>query len=59
MSDEDNPATSWRVDIFDQQSVQHWMKVFDVSLDQLLAAVAEVGPLVRDIEVFLKDGKTL
>lgn len=53
MADDKNdrgPADRTRVNVHEDYEVQYWSKKFDVSADQLRAAVDKVGVMAADVE---------
>ena len=51
------PKDRTRVDLDQQWEVIWWSKGFGVSLEELTAAVKEVGPLVADLDRYLLGSK--
>lgn len=57
MSDDRNsrgPADAARVNVNEDYEVRYWTKKWGVTEDELRAAVAEMGPMVADVEAMLK-----
>ena len=38
-----------RIDVESERDISYWAGTFGVSIDELRAAVAEVGPMVKDV----------
>jgi hypothetical protein len=43
-----------RINVHEDYEVKHWTQKFNVSAEQLKAAVAAVGPTVKAVEAHLK-----
>ena len=43
-----------RINVNEDYELRDWSKKFGVSHDELKAAVKAVGPMVKDVEVYLK-----
>jgi hypothetical protein len=43
-----------RLNIDEDREVTHWAEKFGVSRNELRAAIAKAGPIVRDIRVYAK-----
>jgi hypothetical protein len=52
------PKDRTRVDLEQEWEVSWWSKGFGVSVEELTAAVAKVGPLVADLDRFLLGART-
>ena len=50
------PRDRTRVDVDQLWEVQWWSRGFGVSTSELIAAVREVGPLVADLDDYLRRG---
>ncbi len=48
------PADAARVNVHESWELAHWTKKFGVDADALKAAVKAVGPMVRDVEQYLR-----
>lgn len=48
------PADASRVNTGEAYEVSYWSKKFNVSAEELKAAVAAVGPMAKDVEERLK-----
>jgi hypothetical protein len=55
LSGDSSPPSYWReaagaeVDVADQQSLEKWAQVLDLSLPELHQAVRQFGPVIKDI----------
>lgn len=47
-----------RIDLQDPQALAHWAKKLDATQEQLREAVQAVGPLVADVEMYLKGARS-
>ncbi len=59
MSDDPNKlgqADRVRVNVHEQHEVEYWTKKWDVTREQLEAAVEKVGPMMRDVAKELGKG---
>ena len=43
-----------RVNVHEAHEMEYWTKKFGCSADQLIAAVKDVGVMVKDVEAYLK-----
>ncbi len=48
------PADAARVNVHESWEVEYWTKKFGCTKSQLEAAVKKVGPMVKDVEKYLK-----
>lgn len=49
------PADAMRVNTAEAYELSYWSKKFNVSTDELKAAVKAVGPMAKDVEAHLKN----
>jgi Protein of unknown function (DUF3606) len=47
-----------RISLSEDYEVQDWSKKFGVSAEELKKAVKQVGSMAKDVEAFLKKGKS-
>ena len=47
-----------RIDLHDPEELAFWCGFFDVSEDQLHAAIAEVGPFVATLDGYFETGSS-
>lgn len=50
-------ADAKRISLKEDYEVEYWKKRFKISGQQLAGAVRAVGPMVKDVEAYLKDKK--